>query len=429
MRPFAYPPDAPQALWDAAREFEQLAAGYEDAQAGASQSAKVLDAAEWQGRAATAGLGALRRVARRAEDSAASLRAVARALESYAGIVTSARAQIDMLRAKHSQLAAEMPNLAVLVSKAVISPSPMSFDALRDGLATRARVGAGIDALNASYQAVAARVRRAAADAERVIAANLPAGAVWQGRKPDDPNGKGKVYPGGEEGGLGPGKKGTKKVMPDAPPWPDPDHPLNEGYDTKTGHWPDWFDVKLDAAARALKAAGPLRHAGTNLLHYLSEAGGPLEQDVDAMLRDLPSFRSGVKDHQKTLAEAAIAAAKNAGGKGPMTYPISTEWYGHYATPDESKDWYYATGGFEYSLQGSVTVRPPATPGGEWTAEVTTRTSTWDAYNWDEGKKTEVPGLGTVTDAEMRRLMLEGKAKEFEMYGKSEKSTVTVVVK
>jgi len=71
-----------------------------------------------------------------------------------------------------------------------------------------------------------------------------------------------------------------------------------------------------------------------------------------------------------------------------------------------------------YSQQGYVTVYPPE--GGEgWRAEVSTKITDFDVYNWDEGKSTEVPVLGRVTDEEMKDFMREGRAKEFNMYGTS----------
>ena len=93
------------------------------------------------------------------------------------------------------------------------------------------------------------------------------------------------------------------------------------------------------------------------------------------------------------------------------------------ATPDSSQDWFYAVGSFHYNTQAKIEVKPPATPGDQPEVTVTYRTQVRDRYNWDTGKSTEVPGVGTVTDDDMQRLHRTGLAQEFDMGGTSDTRT------
>ncbi len=174
------------------------------------------------------------------------------------------------------------------------------------------------------------------------------------------------------------------------------------------------------AAATALQWTWP--NASGNLRHFLGNSGRPLEQDVDQMLVDLPGLGTKVDRTRSELGSEALAQAREAGVTEPVTFPVSTRWDGYYARSDESTNWYYATGGFRYSLQGQVTVHPPPSPGGEWTYEQTTTVSTFDRYNWDSGKSTEILGQ-PISDDELAKLHRAGIAQEYDLYGTSAPST------
>lgn len=92
------------------------------------------------------------------------------------------------------------------------------------------------------------------------------------------------------------------------------------------------------------------------------------------------------------------------------------------ATPDSSTDWYYAVGSFHYNTQAKIEVKPAA-PGAPPEVTVTYQTHVRDRYNWDHGKQTEVPGMGTVTDQDIQRLHRTGLAQEFDMGGNSNMRT------
>lgn len=58
---------------------------------------------------------------------------------------------------------------------------------------------------------------------------------------------------------------------------------------------------------------------------------------------------------------------------GPMTLPVNTDWERYYVNADESEKYYYATGGMQYNVNGTVTAYPPSTPpeGYDWARDVT----------------------------------------------------------
>ncbi|GAA1082092.1 hypothetical protein GCM10009605_19850 [Nocardiopsis composta] len=169
--------------------------------------------------------------------------------------------------------------------------------------------------------------------------------------------------------------------------------------------------------------AGVWPEASRNLLHFMGNSGEPLEQDVNQMLEDLPEFRNEVDGARRGLGAAAIEQAQQAGADGPVTFPVNTAWTGHYIGEEHDKNWFLATGGMQYDINGSVTVHPPEEEGGEWTYTMTTEVNFRDQYNWDGGKGTDVlPGLH-VSDKVLADMHRAGVAQEFPMYGTSDSTT------
>ncbi|GAB3577939.1 hypothetical protein GCM10027445_44360 [Amycolatopsis endophytica] len=113
-----------------------------------------------------------------------------------------------------------------------------------------------------------------------------------------------------------------------------------------------------------------------------------------------------------------IATDAEENGTYGKPVPFTSKWYGHYVSGAESKDWYYAMGGFRYSLTGVATVHPPAEPGGQPEIEVDYRTHVYDRYNWDHGKQTQI-GPVTISDDQMQELHRAGVAQEFDIAGSS----------
>jgi hypothetical protein len=222
----------------------------------------------------------------------------------------------------------------------------------------------------------------------------------------------------GFPGGLGQPVPGTSVPHPSPPDWSPPDEGAGEhGSDS---WWTTGDDHVVEGAAYAGATAmsGSWPHAADNLRHYLGNSGDTLTQDIDAMLEDCPELRGQVDADVQNMAHNAVEQARASGATGPVTFPISTDWQGYYITKGESSDWFYATGGMAYSIQGEVTVYPPDTPGGEWRYETDTSVSYRDRYNWDGGKSTQIGPL-TVTDDQLAELHRAGIAQEYNMTGES----------
>ena len=227
--------------------------------------------------------------------------------------------------------------------------------------------------------------------------------------------------PGGSPAiGVGDPVPGTSVPIPSPPAWT----PSDPGAGLHGSQSPGVKDRATDAAAEAAAnaMAGIWPHASRNLLHFLANSGKPLQQDVDAMLTDVPALASAVEVQRTNAINAAIAKAKASGATGPVSVPISLPWRGFYITSAMSKDWFYALGGVQYSVVGVVTVYPPDTPGGDYRYEATTRTVVRDQYNWDGGKATQI-GPFTVTDEQLAELHRKGLAQEFTATGQSAVTT------
>lgn len=216
---------------------------------------------------------------------------------------------------------------------------------------------------------------------------------------------------------------------------PKPEPPAREPVDEGAGEYSsdgngfferlgkgDDLAVKAAAEAGAHALSGTWPNASRNLLHYLGNSGEPLKQDVDQMLTDVPQLNDAYTTYQDDLGVRAVSRAKELGVTGPTTFPVSTDWRGFYIDKGMSADWFYATGGIEYSVVGEVTVYPPSSPGGEWVYETTTSMVYRDQYNWDGTKATQIGPL-TVTDEQLARLHRAGVAQEYTLTGESATTT------
>ncbi|MEU6233241.1 hypothetical protein [Kitasatospora sp. NPDC047058] len=165
-------------------------------------------------------------------------------------------------------------------------------------------------------------------------------------------------------------------------------------------------------------------NASATMAHYLSGTGEPLGLDVEDMLKDIPDFQDSVNttlDGNLPGWQAEALAEYRRTGK-PVTLVQQTGWQPMSATPESSKDWFYAVGSFHYNTQAKIEVKPTS-PGAPPEVTVTYQTHVRDRYNWDHGKSTEVPGIGIVTDDDMQRLHRTGLAQEFDMGGNSDMRT------
>lgn len=214
--------------------------------------------------------------------------------------------------------------------------------------------------------------------------------------------------------------------QPEPPPWT----PVDGGAGEHDSEFAGPIDHATHKAARvgADVQSDDWPHAADNLDHFLDNNGEPLEQDVDQMLEDVPGLDSQAAAERADVAADAVEDAKKRGITGPVTYPVSTPWEGYYIGRDQSADWFFASGGMEYSQTGSVTVYPPTEPGGPYRYEMNTTVNYQDQYNWDGSKETGI-GPFTVSDSQLAALHRAGIAKEFEMYGESSSMSTSGEIK
>lgn len=142
----------------------------------------------------------------------------------------------------------------------------------------------------------------------------------------------------------------------------------------------------------------------------------PQGVDVDGMLHEIPSLHDGSQADAEVMAGKAVEDAQASGATGPVTYPFNTPWTPE--GPDDSENWFYATGNYQYATDGTVTVYPPTDDNSEWTYTYDYRVHMADRYNWDGNKSTNILGMN-ITDAELQELHRAGIAQEYDLTGES----------
>lgn len=228
--------------------------------------------------------------------------------------------------------------------------------------------------------------------------------------------------------GLGEGVPGTGAVAPAPPEWT----PADKG----SGEWgtqePTDADRETMDLVEKLIFGGYMVGNGAasdNLRHYVENTGEDKSIDVDDMMSSVPSFDTAVSETRQVVGAEAIDRARESGATGPVTFPVNTAWAGGQADKSVSEKYFYATGSFDYNLNGTVTAYPPQSPGGEWTYEMSTQVNVRDRYNWDVGKGVNVdvpdwvPGMPdnvSIPDEQMGSLHKSGLAREYNIVGESE---------
>ena len=119
----------------------------------------------------------------------------------------------------------------------------------------------------------------------------------------------------------------------------------------------------------------------------------------------LPKFRDAVKALAQN--EAAVAYKKIPAAGGSKAF--SSSWESFYATKDMSWNWFFAIGGFSYSVTGVVTRSSKG-------ASLEYVTHIFDRYNWDAGKSVDI-GPFHFEDTELGHLHLVGLAREYTVRG------------
>lgn len=161
-------------------------------------------------------------------------------------------------------------------------------------------------------------------------------------------------------------------------------------------------------------AAGGLNlvNAERGMRHYLGNSGDDLNVSPESMMQGLPQFRDSVKALAQNQAAAAYKSIAGASGEKAF----SSAWTNFYATKAMSQDWFFAIGGFSYSVTGVVT---KASGGGS----LKYRVHIFDRYNWDAGKSVDI-GRFHFEDTELGNLHLKGLAREYTVRGSSDVNEV-----
>ncbi len=219
---------------------------------------------------------------------------------------------------------------------------------------------------------------------------------------------------------LGDGVPGEHADMPGVKPWQYQGDSDKEGSGPHAQRSPTLEDYATHEAATAAAWAcsSMWPDASANLQHYLGNTGDPQSMDVDKMLEDLPDLSDDTNADVTRMAEKAVEKSQETGATGPMTYPFTTAWDDEYATKQEDPNWFYATGGYNYATDGTITVYPPTDDNPEWTYKYDYRVHTADRYNWDGDKSTHIFGR-EITDKQLQELHRAGLAQEYDLVGES----------
>ncbi|BCW89714.1 hypothetical protein sos41_28800 [Alphaproteobacteria bacterium SO-S41] len=157
--------------------------------------------------------------------------------------------------------------------------------------------------------------------------------------------------------------------------------------------------------AAALAVAGP--HAVLNLKHYFANTGTALTIDYAAMRKS--GFSAG-----RAFGIELTRIARYIDTCPPGRWQIRSKALHRndftYNYKDESRDWYYAVGGYSLWATAACTVEPD----GRISADVTVHF--YDRYNWDKGKGVDILGI-PITDVSMAAFHQQGKAREYDMFG------------
>jgi RHS repeat-associated protein len=148
--------------------------------------------------------------------------------------------------------------------------------------------------------------------------------------------------------------------------------------------------------------------AVNHVQHYFGNSGRDYTIRLQKMIDDVPSAKR-VFNTELGLAQAFVESLQD--GKHQIT---SGSTSGGYNGKSESKNWYYAVGGYSAWGKGNATVCKD-----EYTLEF--QYKFYDRYNWDTGKSVTILGQ-TVTDAFMGEFHRQGLAREFDMRGAVKKT-------
>lgn len=144
-----------------------------------------------------------------------------------------------------------------------------------------------------------------------------------------------------------------------------------------------------------------------HLVHYFNNTGRPYTIDLEGMVDEVPTAKK-MMEFEVDQAKAFVETLP------PGTHQITSRTAeSSYNYKEESKNWFYAVGG--YSVWGKGVATVTAAPGGnEYTLEFEYKF--FDRYNWDNGKAVTIAGI-EITDAFMGEFHKQGLAREYDEIG------------
>jgi hypothetical protein len=187
------------------------------------------------------------------------------------------------------------------------------------------------------------------------------------------------------------------------------DPPL--GHDAGAGMWKSKpWEVSYLALKDAIIQALPVAYvvigddATKHMVQYLGNSGADYTIDLEGMVSEVPSAYARYLDE---VAQAQELVEQLPVGKHTIHSRKAENGYNYQA---ESRNWFFAIGGYTKWGQGIATVKN----GSEYELEFEYKF--YDRYNWDAGKSVTFAGI-TVTDKFMGEFHRQGLAKEFDCYG------------
>jgi hypothetical protein len=220
--------------------------------------------------------------------------------------------------------------------------------------------------------------------------------------------------------------------VPPPPPLPPPKPPLPTTRDYKigvddpsitpdpgAGPWnskPKTMETRVqkELILEASRRAGPIigADAGNHMLHYLDNSGRTFTIDLEGMVSEVPTAKKRFEDE---VNQAKRYVEMLPEGTHMIT---SVRAEAAYNRQSESRNWYFAVGGYSTWGKGTAAVKNgPARR--EYMLEFEYKF--YDRYNWDTGKQVEIFGI-TITDHFMGEFHRQGLAREFDMVGSIKKA-------
>lgn len=147
--------------------------------------------------------------------------------------------------------------------------------------------------------------------------------------------------------------------------------------------------------------------AAVHMAHYLRNSGNDLTIRLENMVKDVPSALGRYKREVSQMQRFVETLP-------PGTHPIRSKMAENgYNQQAESRNWFFAIGGYSLWGAGTATVAGDAT---DRTFSVDFQYKFYDRYNWDAGKSITFAHI-TVTDKFMGEFHRQGIAQEYDCYG------------